>query len=504
MAASEEKRMVSVLVDSRAKDEDKQGSIVYSYNTPSDPKGVFSFSWYYRYAPTEVNSNVKGDRREDRLKAYVSGLMTYIHLTQEPEFAGWKVVLYTDQNTLDDLQLIEETKPIHFATAQTILNHPNLILAVCSWPEYYTGRKFTPEGDPRPNKIDGVILRMFRNRALCDFHIIPVFVRDADTVFRLETIRSPIYSPLPKIVQMIKDWEYSLHINLMQSGKLFLVAANIQYRKPWHYNNKTNMYTMGFLAGLTTSLGGLPEWNPSDENNLWNQSIDFVRGRSIVINNPPFRQLSNLTEITYGGKDEQIISFVWLPAIADRTFFFYESLISHDFIPGGIARWNKPPENVSKQNYMYLDSLKGFLHEIIELLPNRSITVNTIRSPFNKYFRIRPTATTPPPAGTENPFLERDQKIIRKKLNELKGKGEFRPNFNFTTNLLPYIQKKTDLWGDSTYFINEAFRDPLYDTVLRTVWKRLNSAYQAKKASTGGRRQTRKRKARRSKHTRRR
>ena len=507
--AAPEKLMVSVPVDARTEDESMRGSITYHYNTPSDPTGVFSFSWYYRHEPTDVNRNVKYNNRGDRLMVYLLGLMTYIRLTEQPAFPGWKVVLYTDQNTLDNLQLIQETKPIHFATTQTILTHPNVIVAVCSWPEYYTGNNSANTGT-RSKKIDGIILRMFRNRAFCEFHRIPVFVRDADTIFNVRTIEGPTFEPQVGTLQSIMEWENAVYKNLEKSGKQFLVASNIQYRKPWHYNNKTKMYTMGFLAGLTTSLGGLPEWDPANPNNLWNQSIDYVRGRSEVINNPPIRQLSNLEEITYGGKDEQIISFVWLPAIVDRTFFFYESVIFHDYIRGGIARWNNPPENVSKQNYMYLDSLKGFLQEIVVSLPERSITLNTIiGSPSNKYFRIRPSASTPPPGGANNYYLERNQNIIRKELNTMKGKSEIRPNFDFNTNLLPYIQKKTGLWDDSVYFINEAFRDPLYDIVLRTVWTHLNRAYQAKKVTEptkGGRRrrQTRKQKARRGKLTRRR
>ncbi len=506
-ANAEEMRIVTVPVDMRTEDPINRGEIKYIYISPSDPIGLFSFSWYFRHEPTIANRNVQINTRGDRLKAYLLGLMTYVQCTEQPEFEGWKVVIYTDETTIQSLNSIVDDYPVHYATARAILTHPNVIVAKCSWPEYYTGYNGA-NAIAQSKKIDGIILRLFRNRAFCDFHTIPVFVRDADTIFTILESGN-VYDkiqPQPKIVKKVKEWEHTLYTNFTTSGKQFLVTSNILYRKPWHFNQKTKLYTMGFLAGLTASLGGLEEWNPTNPENLWLKSIDFVRERTPVTHSPPLKQLSNVLEYTYVGKDEQVIPFVWLPEIADRTFFFYESVLFHNYIRDyTITKWNNPPENNAQQNGMYLDSLKGFLKEIADSLPERSVTKNTIsRSPGSAYFSIRPSATTPPPGG-EDAQLKLEQGIIHERMNELKKRGDIRPNFNFTANLLPYIQKNsTMLTSDSTYFINEAFRDPLYDTVLRTIWKRLNRAYQAKKAAAGGRRQTRKRKARRSKHTRRR
>ena len=504
--AAPEKRTFSVPVDMRTEDETKGGLITYNYTTPSDPVGLFSLTWYFRHEPIETNRNVKTNTRGDRLQVYLLGLMNYIHCTEQPRFAGWKVVIYTDQHTLDDIQLIEDVYPGHYATAQALFNHPNLIVAVCSWPEYYTGRKFSPNGDAHQSKkIDGIILRMFRNRAFCDFHTLPVFVRDADTVFSILPSGRVYdrFEPQRNIVKKVEIWEHALLVNLQNSGKRFLVASNIQYRQGWHYNKQTQLYTMGFLAGLTTSLGGLPEWDPTNPDNLWIQSIDFVRGRSTVINNPPYRQLSNLREYTYVGKDEQIISFVWLPAIADRTFFFYESVLSHNRpVKNILELWNNPPENRSQQNQMYFDSLKGFLQTIAESLPGRVIPLENINSsPMSKYTRIRNVVTRRIPESRET-NTNYEKELLKAKYNELKKTGQIRLDFNFSTNLEPYAPTHTLLFSENPFFINEAFRDPFYDTVLRTVWTYLNRAYQAKKSTgrQGGRRRTQKQKGRRRRH----
>ncbi len=503
-------RNVPIDMRIREEDPDRRGNIQYMYNTPSEPVGVFSFTWYYRHDPEQSNKNVRSDIRGDRLMKYLEGLLMYIRIVEDPQFAGWKVVLYTDQNSIDNLEHIFRTyydkspNMSHKNTANYILSHPKVIVAICSWPEYYTGYNDPTIVDPA-KKIDGVILRVFRTRAFCDFHGIPVFVRDADTIFpqkvesTLPTDDEGIITLHKYYIEFFTTWEHAFLENHRRTGLPFLVTSYIGYHRPWHYNRIYDFNTIGFFAGLTNSLGGLPQWNPEDPNNLWLKSIDFIRERSTVtLSKPtkphmnPRKQLTNINERTYVGKDEQIISFVWLPELVDSTFFFYMNIGEDYYLksPSKILEvWDTPPENAIKQNKTYKNIFKGILKEIQDQLPERSVDLMNL--PLNEYLKYEPIRNDVLAKGKTK---EQELDILKNVFNDLKAKGKKRANYDFNTNFIQFMVRKKGIFipSDGVYIMNETFRDPLYNIILRTFWMRVNAAYQRKKvgAGAGGRRRT--------------
>ncbi len=301
-------------IDSDAPD---KGTIEYKMNTPSQPGGVFSLSYYCRPTHVAKNDFKAQDEAFAKPAVYRNGIMQYLLCTQEPEFSDWKVIIYVDEATLAAPLGTEEGMPDLAHQREiwsTILAHPNLVLATVRWPEYTMG-------DPAAaaKEVDNSLLRIFRYRAFQDFPSVPVFVRDADTLF--ENLINKV-----DMVSQISKWEATLLHEMRAKAPQyqFLVASQPHYNRDWHIHPATKKKATGCYAGLTCSLGGIEEWTSGK---LWKDCLTYVRNLSHRVEKNGVYQPSDHESPLYIGKDEQLLMFVIVPALFDRVYFYYMEYI---------------------------------------------------------------------------------------------------------------------------------------------------------------------------------
>lgn len=529
---------MKIPVDFRVEEEDdpRRGLITYRYNEPTEPRGLFSFTWYgHTIDPISSSQSWYNDQLHYLLK-YLRGIKLYIDIVSNyPEFEGWKVVVYTDETSLQQFYtLIESSKYKSWYAKQNlgdIFNHEKVILATCKWSEYAL--------DTRSTLVDGSILRIFRNRAFCDFNVIPVLVRDADTIF-----------DKGESITFIKNWEHTL-LNLHKAtGKPFLVSSQLGYHREWHKNTKTNFPSMGFFAGITNKLAPLPQWEPTNPENLWLKGIDFIRQRSQKILENDVWLLSNAKldsrgryiNPSYIGKDEQVIFFVWLPELLEQTFFFYYGLDPVLYDKASLHNYNSMYIN-EYPHQIFETKLKGVTNTIIgnlkESRPTRFNPEEPITSIKDKLYlsynthrkiedlsqkllnklKTEHNAKAIPEALTEKENVKQGKFVIKPQyfpeeanavrypelINELKAEGILNSSFNYNTMRAHYktrknhkynypensnnygknnrIELKDDLLPhkalhpNSIFYVIEAFRDPIHELVLRNIYKKLYGNY---------------------------
>ena len=436
-----------------------KGLITFYPNTPTEPKGVFAFSYYNRSKQKIfTNKNIVSGASKDPF-SYLKGMTTYLQLTElEGPFIGWKVVVYTDEMTRFIIDDQKNDAMIAFK------QHPNLILAVCTWPEY--------ELDPLINdkkiykKIENVLLRTLRFHAFLDFYTVPVCIRDADTHFENLMLRIPVLlskknvsgpRPLKTFIQYLFDWEVALIEHHKSSGFLFLLTAHPGYMQDWHANTKLRMYTMGHMAGIVNCLPGLSEWNPENSSNLWNLSLEWLRERySIKLAYGKHKVISNLDSITYIGKDEQIISFVWLEHLITKCFFFYYHIQDTEHLD----LMKRAREARDKGVPFYFDMFMKYKGGFLEENPNRLWT------PHMKLLK----------------FQECSGEIECKKVfDSLMSEHYFPEETIFDINIFPYIQDPFLFNHLNVFNVIEAFRDPVYIDFLRFVLNKFLSMYLSKR-----------------------
>jgi hypothetical protein len=485
--ANADKRVQEVPIDRSGDSERTRGKISYIYNTPSDPAGIFSFSYYYRPQPSRGNKNVQYAEVAAKFYTYIKGMTEQTKLTElaGSPFAGWKTVIYTDNATIQALpslptsfgnQATPTPLPPANEAARALFSHPNVIIALCEWPEYsqiQTGES-----------IDGIILRVMRHKALMDFAAVPVFVRDADTYFTSELFQDNYF-------ERLQAWETSLLQNQQASGKPFLVAGTPTYVRQWHANRKGGIFkSPGVLAGLVNSLGGISEWASGE---LWDQSLSYIRGYCRI--HIEAQALSNIYEPTYVGKDEQIMIFVWIPALLDRTFFLYFDFHNHggdagEYLP---FDWKYPK---SRFHSVY-EQLKGefpqYVHE------DGEIDQRMGKSPMSKLRGLmfgRPGNATGTPEGTPSPggvhpFLGSilgmaPAKAIPPPPTPEENRAKMEENF-------AYAVEKGDLKPEDIYIIDysdfrtmdllnpfvviHAFRNPVYQRIMFLMFEKITGLY---------------------------
>jgi hypothetical protein len=291
------------------------------------PKGVFATTYYFRDADCADCKDFKGqDAPWTKTDIYKTGLLQYLAVTERPEFAGWKVVIYLDALSLEhptfrSTQSAERTNK-HQEQWAKIAAHPNVVFAVVDWPEYAVGSK----GDGKT--IDNAILRALRFKAFVDFPDTPVFIRDADTLFEnIIKVRS--------IVDELAAWELTLWqaIKKIFAGGPYqiLIASQPNYHRQWHVHPQTGVNTTGCYAAVTSSLGGIPEWA---DGSLWRKCLEYLRANTRVVAGPDGeRKPDNISKPTYIGKDEQLLSYVVIQEILEKVYFYYLEYIQVEGCP---------------------------------------------------------------------------------------------------------------------------------------------------------------------------
>lgn len=296
-------------------DDATKGTITYKPNSPEPPKGVFATTYYFREPDA---GDFKGqDAPWTKTDVYKVGLLQYLGVTERPEFAGWRLVIYTDAHSLEHPTFRSNAVPAdraakHATEWKQIAEHPNVVFAVVDWPEYSVGKGGS-------KTVDNAILRALRLKAFVDFPDIPVFLRDADTLFEnIVKVRS--------IVAELAAWETAI---LAACRRLFappnpyriLIASQPNYHRQWHVHPQTGVNTTGCYAAVTSSLGGIPEWT---DGSLWRKCLEYLRTNSRVIAGADGdRKPDNLGKPTYIGKDEQLLSYVVIQEIFEKVYFYY-------------------------------------------------------------------------------------------------------------------------------------------------------------------------------------
>ncbi len=315
-------------------DKESAGSIEYmSNNSLDDIRGVFVTTYYFRDSDCTTCNDFRGqDSPWVKTDVYKVGILRYLDVTNQPEFKGWKLIIYLDRHSLENPVFRENTNTEraikHKKEWEEISAHPNVVFAVVNWPEYAVGSK----GDGKT--IDNAILRALRFKALHDFPDCPVFLRDADTLFENLIKGENGTTTLADFTGALAKWEKTLWDALTElfsdtNPYRILVASQPNYYRQWHIHPKTGKRTTGCYAAITSCLGNLPEFK---DGSLWKACLAYLRENIQIIKEGGNLVPSNLSKPTYIGKDEQLLSFVIIPAIFDKVYFYYFEYIK---IEGG-------------------------------------------------------------------------------------------------------------------------------------------------------------------------
>lgn len=355
-----------------------KGQIIYTMNTNTDISGIFSTAYYFR----DSEEGKQQDTTWTKTDIYKKGIIHYLKATEAPEFAGWKVIVYIDTQTLETpitTNVNVSNYSMHLSEWNTIAKHPNIIFGVIQWAEYSVG-----DGDGKV--MDNAMIRAFRMKALTDFPKVPVFVRDADTLF--ENILK-----IKTIYQEIIDWELAVKKELERIYKTtecrIIIASQPNYQRQWHVHPVTGKKTTGCYAAITSTLGGIPEF---EDGSLWKKSLAYLRSTS-KITNPTGKKLmsSNSMAPTYIGKDEQLLSYVLIPNIFDKIYFYYLEYIqvegikvvqsditpfADELLAKGITRYPSPYMASRGEELQPLDSTVG-----VKRKDENTVTEYTILNP---------------------------------------------------------------------------------------------------------------------------
>jgi hypothetical protein len=290
----------------------EKGTISYKAVGPGsvqDIKGLIVTTFYF-------HDDYKGqDHAYTKTDIYKKGVLHMLNVTEDPAFAGWKVLIYTDQESMNTPYSSTTTNvEMHKEEWNIIQSHQNTIFGLINSPEYAVGDGVDTD------TIDNAILRAFRMRAFHDFNNIPVFIRDADTLF--ENIVKLVDGGRPaQFKREMIMWEKTFWDNLKAlPAETFVIASQPNYHRQWHVDPATGVSTTGCYAAVTSTLGGVAEWV---NGSMWRKCLAYLRNYSRVVNEGGTRKPSNSALPTYIGKDEQLLSYVIIPVMLKKVYFYY-------------------------------------------------------------------------------------------------------------------------------------------------------------------------------------
>jgi hypothetical protein len=314
---------------------DEGNRVTYRINDPGEIKGLFSFSYY---VPPTMTATSKG-------YVYSEGISLYIRMIEENKelWNGWRVVLYMDEISMER-GVVNPTKynradpdddPEWLRRKEEFLRllrtSPHVIVATVRWNEY----KMNESG----SAVNPNIMRCFRFKAFEDFADIPVYVRDADTIFVDEQMGSHGWIRRPTLrtitPEIVSDWEEEYHTGFSRKGRKyrFALATQPDYSRPWHTpknaaaaeNSAPNM--IGFFAGVVGSLGDIGAWKSGS---LWESCVSYLRGKcrvepGVTREGAPIVKFVTTRRVPH--MDEPLLAFVILPEIWETTFFFHYEFV---------------------------------------------------------------------------------------------------------------------------------------------------------------------------------
>lgn len=298
-------------------------------NTNEAIKGLFVFSFYFpphaiereeKYIRGEINTPVKALSET----VYVKGINTYANILAKEDsvFQGWKVLLYTDQITYTALQ-----------ERGIFVGNPLIEYAIVRWP-YYTGRnveyvvsKNMTAKEVENGSVRGGVMRCMRFRAFFDFPRIPVFVRDADTLYANAISSAFNDRRLDIQVDELYEWEKNYLKGALQHPNKWIFGTSLGYKKFWHENKKKELFApLGAFAGLQSVMPVVPCFQSEA---LWKAAVEYILQDSVRIEKNGKITYSNDNEAGSVGKDERILLFVFYPNCDPKDIFFFELDIFH-------------------------------------------------------------------------------------------------------------------------------------------------------------------------------
>ena len=278
---------------SERSDDPYQGSFRVLRDLPSDVEGVFAFSFYIPYEEVDLETN-----------PYLLGISLYSKAIEEKDslFSKWKIVLYTDAFTIRVLETRKVT---------SLLENPAVHLIVVRWP-YYEGED---------GKVNGDILRCMRLRAFFDFPTVPVFMRDADTLWAISDYETSAKT-LDADVNRVSRWESNFLKGAQAHPNRLFFGTSLGYKRFWHTSKQLGLTApLGAFAGLQSTMPVVPCFTSTA---LWEKALDYI----LSLSKRTETGFSNEHNTARIGKDEQILLYVFLPACWESVYFFETDLFA--------------------------------------------------------------------------------------------------------------------------------------------------------------------------------
>lgn len=316
-------------VDTTDKKKDIQGLFVFSLYLPNY---VFERNTYAR---EDVNlSSAENLRKRIGENIYIKGITMYANCISKDNsiFRGWKVLVYTDIPTYTSLR-----------ENGFLFGHPAIEFALVRWP-YYT----PVEG----GHINGDIMRVMRFRAFFDFPHIPVFVRDADTIFAAKMREGWVMVEVLDFPEEdLYRWEKNYFLGAQAYPNKWIFGTSLAYYKFWHENKKRGLFApLGAFAGLQSVMPNVPCFQTEE---LWNEVVKYILEDSVREEKNGKIKYSNEDARGKVGKDERILLFIFFPKCALENIFFFELDLFHErnFVLRGMRTYDVTyPTAIFKRN----------------------------------------------------------------------------------------------------------------------------------------------------------
>lgn len=362
-------------------DASTEGFFRYTKGSPADKtiQGVFAFTFYDRGGATKLYDNL-----------YLRGMSMYSTIIRQENsvFTGWRILVYMDAQTYESLQ-IAQTSIKNVEEGFFLVNNPLVDCVIVDWPYYNPYETI-------PGVVNGDVLRCMRLRAFFDFRHIPVFIRDADTIFTITIYETQerVLRVSPELIDDIYKWETNYYEGAQKHPNTWIFGTSLGYKKYWHENVLGKQTSpLGAFAGLQSTMPTVPCFT---ETKLWDEAIDYILKRSVrseeiapentkyfqtysangalvwkkLYKNEKVIRFSNEDSRTRVGKDEQILLFVFLPKCLKHCFFFELDMVGVRKPLLGIREPNYPAYIFKKGSNTNLQDLfqKGFAKETNENL----------------------------------------------------------------------------------------------------------------------------------------
>lgn len=351
--------------------------------------GVFAFSLYFRDFGEDYNISEIIDHMN--YSPYLEGLSLYAKAIEKEEsvFSNWRIILYINRYTYDKIKEasensiqfnelyniknleipIQEKIEIHKDTYNP-LTDKNTDLVIVDWPYY----------DLKSNGlVDGYVMRCMRFRAFFDYPTIPVFVRDADTLFATSSI---FKTTIRMDARELYEWEKNFYLEAQKYPNTYIFGTGLGSKAPWHRNFLEGIEApVGAYAGFQSVIPTVPCFQTED---LWQRCINYIQAHSHRVKKNGKISLSAENVINNNGnthsikvgKDEQLLLFVILPQCIQHVFFF-------DLDLRRIRRYTLGDKVIYNLNYPSYILQRGSNAQLKELLSNYKKNKGTIQSILN-------------------------------------------------------------------------------------------------------------------------